>query len=262
MDALKKTPGKLYLHVANLMRSRLQSGRWAPGDRLPRLTALAEEFGVANVTVRQAMSILEDEGLICRRQGRGTFVEKTAPRPTLRLTSDWSSLVRMLEERPPDLIALDNRVAAPPALQPGEGAPADRYRYISKIHVHQGIPCALVSVYLALECYEQDPRRFQREMIIPVLESLPDVQVERGRQSLTIGYADVETAGLLRIPINTPVGSVRRILTDRSGRAIYVGELVYRGDFVRLEIELRRDPSARKNGPGPALHEDERVPGA
>lgn len=244
MDALKRAPGKLYLHVANLMRSRLESGRWMPGERLPRLTALAEEFGVANVTIRQAMGILEDEGLIRRRQGQGTFVEKVAPRPTLRMTWDWFSLVRMLEERPPEMIPLENRSASPPLLHPGEGTPAEGYRYISKIHVYEGIPCALVGVYLDLDCYQQDPQRFQEQMVIPVLESLPDVQVEQGFQSLTIGYADVETAELLRIPVNMPVGRVRRVLVDRKDRAVYVGELVYRGDFVKLEIELRREPAA------------------
>ena len=248
MDVLKNSPGKLYLHVANLMRGRLQSGEWVTGDRLPRLTALAEEFGVANVTIRQAMAILEEEGLIRRRQGQGTFVEKTPPQPALRMTWDWFSLVRLLEERPPEQIPLENRLASAPPLQPGEGQPAEGYRYISKVHVYQGIPCAVVGVHLDRHCYEQEPKRFRDEMIIPVLESLPGVEVEHGHQSLTIGYADVATAELLGIAVNTPVGRVRRVLVDPEGRAIYIGELVYRGDFVKLEIELRREPAGANGG--------------
>lgn len=238
-DVLKKSPGKLYLHVANLMRGRLLSGRWEPGDQLPRLTMLAEEFGVANVTVRQAMQILEGEGLIRRRQGQGTFVEKAPPQPTLRMTWDWSSLVRSLEESPAELILVENRPADAPALRPGEGTPAEGYRYISKVHVYDGIPCAFVGVHLDRHCYEQEPSRFRNEMIIPVLESLADVRIEHGYQSLTIGFPDIDMAEMLRLPVNMPVGRVRRVLVDQHGRASYVGELVYRGDFVKLEIELR-----------------------
>jgi sugar fermentation stimulation protein A len=61
LDIIKSSPGKLYLHVANLMRGRIRSGEWVPGDKLPRIVDLAEEYEVANVTVRQACAILEQE---------------------------------------------------------------------------------------------------------------------------------------------------------------------------------------------------------
>lgn len=249
LDIIKSSPGKLYLHVANLMRGRIRSGEWVPGDKLPRIVDLAEEYEVANVTVRQACAILEQEGLIRRYQGKGTFVSEPPTRqPSFHLTSDWMSLIRMLRESKPELKNVTNSVAEP-VLQPGEGTPAPAYRYIKKVHTCDGIPCAVVSIYLDTRCYDQAPEQFQTDLVIPVLESLPEVTVETGRQILTIGYANVETAELLNIPLNTPVGEVRRVLLDDSGCAVYVGEVTYRGDFVKLEIDLRRGETTTESRP-------------
>jgi GntR family transcriptional regulator len=57
-------------------------------------------------------------------------------------------------------------------------------------------------------------------------------------QTLTVGRADMETARLLDMDVGGPVAEVRRVITDRSDRVIYVAEIVYRGDFVRLDIQL------------------------
>lgn len=63
-----------------LLRDRILSGELTPGTKLPPHTQLAKEFGVAALTMRQVLSHLEDDGLISREQGRGTFVQaRTTP---------------------------------------------------------------------------------------------------------------------------------------------------------------------------------------
>jgi GntR family transcriptional regulator len=64
----------LYARVRDKLSARIASGDWAPGVRLPGEHALCREFQVSRITVRQALRELEDEGLIERRQGRGTTV--------------------------------------------------------------------------------------------------------------------------------------------------------------------------------------------
>lgn len=61
--------------VVDSLRSKIRSGQWLPGTKMPSHTALAEEFGVAPLTVRHALSVLEQEGFISRQHGRGTFVQ-------------------------------------------------------------------------------------------------------------------------------------------------------------------------------------------
>jgi GntR family transcriptional regulator len=86
---------------------------------------------------------------------------------------------------------------------------------------------------------DRGPQHSQYEqMVIVVLDSL-DV-VNTMRQRLTIGTADLDVACLLRVPVNSAVGIMRRVITDFNDVAIYVGEAVYRGDMVRLEREIKR----------------------
>lgn len=58
-----------------------------PGDKVPSERALCDQFGVSRMTVRQAIDILVNEGLLVRRQGRGTFVAPTKLDLQLRITS-------------------------------------------------------------------------------------------------------------------------------------------------------------------------------
>ena len=63
-----------YHQIAQVLRERIRSGSISPGERLDNQRRLAEDFGVTLMTLRQALEVLEREGLITRRHGLGTFV--------------------------------------------------------------------------------------------------------------------------------------------------------------------------------------------
>jgi DNA-binding transcriptional MocR family regulator len=66
--------------VLTVLHARIVHGDWVPGTKLPPLRDLAAELGVAPLTVRQVLAQLEDQGLVSRQVGRGTFVrEATGP---------------------------------------------------------------------------------------------------------------------------------------------------------------------------------------
>ena len=62
--------------VYTSLRERILSGEFTPGMKLPPHTELATQFGVAPLTVRQVLGRLEEDGLVSREQGRGTFVRE------------------------------------------------------------------------------------------------------------------------------------------------------------------------------------------
>ncbi|MHC4885970.1 MAG: GntR family transcriptional regulator, partial [Planctomycetota bacterium] len=71
----------IYQRIADAMEARIRSGEYAPGTRLPTDAAQAREHGVNQLTVRKAMLILQEKGLVERRQGRGTTVIEPDERP-------------------------------------------------------------------------------------------------------------------------------------------------------------------------------------
>lgn len=75
-----------YRQIAGMLREAISSGQLTTGERLPSEAALIDHFGVARMTVRQAVQELRSEGLVISEHGRGVFV-RPAP-PIRRLASD------------------------------------------------------------------------------------------------------------------------------------------------------------------------------
>jgi len=75
MDGFRKIElAKKYELVCNQLRKRILFGDILPGNRLPAVQELSSEFGVSPATIREALRVLESEGLIIVRHGAGTFV--------------------------------------------------------------------------------------------------------------------------------------------------------------------------------------------
>jgi len=240
-NLLRAAPQKLYVQVADLLRGQIREGCWLPGARLPNLEDLASHFGVAVVTVRQAIAILEEEGLVRSRHGRGTFVEKDLKQKNiwLRMDSRWGSLVEKWEGTKPNVVAVKEHTSCPP-LARTEGLPAKNYHYMRRVHVSGDMPYCVVDLYLAQHVYDRAPKRFDAERILAVLDNLPSVKVKHAREIITISSADAETARLLAIPLNSPVGAVRRLLIDENEILVCIADVIYRGDVVRIERNLDR----------------------
>lgn len=69
-----------YRQLAAILRARIKDGTYRPGKPIPSLTHLTGEYGLALTTVRRAIDILEEEGLVERIAGRGTFVTRPQDR--------------------------------------------------------------------------------------------------------------------------------------------------------------------------------------
>ncbi|MCQ8190835.1 GntR family transcriptional regulator [Streptomyces rugosispiralis] len=76
----------VFRQIADALREAIDKGRFREGDKLPSETELVDHFGVSRMTVRNALSLLQQEGLVLSEHGKGVFVR---PRPPVRrLASD------------------------------------------------------------------------------------------------------------------------------------------------------------------------------
>lgn len=233
------SPVPRYAQLSDLMRRRIERGQWPAGTRLPTLEALMDEFGVARVTVRQAIMLLAHEGLVSAQRGRGTFVTRApVARRGLRLGTSLAALADMYRDDAPKLTLIEDSIATP-RLDPAEGTPAPRYRHMRRVHSRDGEAYCVISIWLDERVFRKAPTRFRKHTIVPVLLSLSGVRIARAWQTLKIGAADVEVARLVGMPVNAPVAEVRRVCRDAAGTVIYVAEVTYRGDYIHLEMDLK-----------------------
>ncbi len=84
----------LYIQVRDTFAEDIESGVWAIGTQLPEESELARQFGISAGTVRKALDMLEAEGFLERKQGRGTFViDKEANEAARRVACTKASLL-------------------------------------------------------------------------------------------------------------------------------------------------------------------------
>ena len=186
-----------YLHIATTVAGRITSGVYAPGGRLPSGSEFCREFGVSPMTVRRALSVLENQGLVYGEKGRGTFARPLDMSDSMfRLdspTGEWldeSAEIRLLTA---SMTRADEKVAAMLGLGPGE-----RVIYLRRLVLYDGNPAMYHTEYIAY-----DPRRpvvesqLQLTSLHAFLDSGSALRFPRGELTLTAVKLDEESAAVL-----------------------------------------------------------------
>ena len=226
-----------YIQVAAALRLRIESGAWQPKEKISTLEELEEEFQVARVTVRQAVELLEREGLVTRQQGRGTFVNEVVNDKrwlTLETTS-WDAMLASIKENVPQFIKVPN--APPePRLREGEGVLANKYVFLRSVQLKDGVPYAVANVHLAKAVFDRRREKFLKHTALPIVAAM-NLNIRHAHQTVVIGTAHPETAELLQVSLSAPTAEVRWVVRDDTDTAIYVADITYRADCVKLSID-------------------------
>jgi GntR family transcriptional regulator len=228
-----------YVQLADLMRQRIARGIWPENHRLPSLEKLVEEFGVARVTVRQAIELLAREGLVLAQQGRGTFVTNEPKQDRfISVVTTLDELSRNYHDMHPEIVNIDESATSPP-LRAGDGKPAEKYAFMRRVHHRDGRPYCVINLYLDEKIFRKSPEKFRSQAVIPLLTNMKSLKIASAHQVLTIGTADIDIARLLHLPMNAPVAEVRRIFKYADNTVLYLADVTYSGDTIRVEMNLK-----------------------
>lgn len=229
----------LYLQIAESLLDRIESGDLAPGDRLPPERDLSERLGVNRMTVRRALRTLEDQGLLNRRQGDGTYVaEPKIERQASRLVSFTRGMQRRGFTPGTRLVSVEVR--------PVEASLARSLRLPVAALLHDLLRLRLLNHEpVVLERYLIPAARFpgldrfdlELRSVYEILETEYGVAIHRARQSLEPVVAGEFEAGLLGVRPGAPLMLERRTGFDAGGQPVEHGRDLYRGDRFRFVTE-------------------------
>lgn len=238
--ALQKSNVSRYIQLASLFRQRIDSGDWAVGSQIPTVKELAEQCGVATMTIRQALDLLEGEGLIERFRAKGTFVLERPSRDLwCEVQTDWSGLLIARDNATIEILG-DERHTPLPRHDATIGAAAPAYRHLRRRHSRDGAAFLLADVYVDERICPLIPEEhYTRMTAMRLIAELPGHPIADARQIVTIGSADLETASELNVSIGDPVAKVQRIAVDQQGDIILLANGIYRGDMMKIEVKLR-----------------------
>lgn len=151
-SALDRQPKYLRIHAE--LRDRISTGRWPAGHPLPAQRDLAAEFGVSVMTLRQALQLLADDGLIDTRHGSGSYVAQRYAYDLGHLRSFASDLAGQGARISTRLLAA-GVVTAPDQVDARLGGPGDVLR-LRRLRLADGQPLIVQTSYLPAELTRAD----------------------------------------------------------------------------------------------------------
>ncbi|NYT36409.1 GntR family transcriptional regulator [Allopusillimonas soli] len=230
----------LYLQLAAEFRRCIDSGMWPRGERLPTLETLMQSYDVSRMTLRQALSVLESEGLIRRARGKGTFVEPRRDHPVaLAIPTSWQEAVALSDVLGTQSITEAERAVGslPDSGMCCQAQPAPKYQYLCRLHSTNGQPFCYSEVYVEDTLFRAHRKKFKSQAAASVIARVPGLEVTESRQKLTLIHAGFQSANALRVNPGDSVAEVRR-LACADGVIIYYARLEFPPRFVELELDL------------------------
>ena len=220
----------IYLKLASLFRDRISSGAWPAGAQIGTLPELQAEYGVARVTVQQAVRLLSDEGLLSSSRGRGTFVTASAAK-----RSETAPAYDLLDLDPRFSIDILHRVQTdrcPDLMMPLPDSAAP-FIHIRKRHLMQGTPYSLVDLYLPKSIYECLPAEDEdaHRLYAQLLRDHTGVTRLEGHQTITITLATQEQAELLDVAMASPLARIDSKLIADDGQQVMAHRAFVRADL-------------------------------
>ena len=228
-----------YLDLADALRARIAARDVGPGGALAGELELARDYGTSRVTVRRALDLLRQEGLVKSRRGAGWFAALDPVRQPLGRVTTVEAAVEAAGARPGREILAFGFVDAPAdvadALQIDRDSDVLR---VERVNLADDEPFALVTVWVRADV-GADVSRADIERA-PFYDLLPLRGVELGsvHQTITAEIASAATARALACAPGVALLLSRRVTYDAAGMPTLVSEHRYPADRTTFEIDF------------------------
>jgi GntR family transcriptional regulator len=234
----------LYVQLEQIIKSQIITGELLPGEQIPTEKDLSETYHVSSITSRQAILNLVSEGLLTRKQGKGTFVTETLPDLknilTLHLRGDIHEIVpegltaQKVELLDMITMKVPKRVARLLHLADGEEVVR-----VKRTRSENEIPISYVKNYLPLEIGEKINRADLS--IYPMLDILRNqlgIPLRRGTQYIGAIVADYDIASALSAAISSPILYQETLIFAGEDEPVEFVQTFYRADHIRFTVKL------------------------
>ncbi|WP_082393075.1 GntR family transcriptional regulator [Nocardia arizonensis] len=235
--------------IRDILRARIRSGVY--GNRpLPAESQLAADFGTSRNIVRDALTLLRDEGLVDRVPGAGTFVLADKAVQGLDRLRGLAETFETGSDRVVNRVLLAEIVPATPLVAERlELEPATPVVALERIRYLDGSPLSLDASYLTADVGEPllglDLTGCD---VFGLLEAELGLPLGSAAVSIEAVAADPTVAGLLEVRSGSPLLFLERLTYTDSGRPIDLEYVRYRGDRFSLSGRLHRTPVTPNRG--------------
>ena len=227
----------LYLQLANTLARQVAAAAYAPGDRLPTEEELIHRYHVSRVTVRQAMRLLRERGLIVRRPAKGTFIAGPLVKQDLAVLGGFYDAL-VAQGFQPTMRLLDYRLVRCP---PGVRAKLHHEKAMWLLRQHwvgaTQLAVACTHLHPSAQCVSR--AQVEANPSYRILEDLLGFTIARADLAIRADRAEREPARLLGVGPATPVLILERITYAPSGEPLEYTVFYLRPDAYEFALTIR-----------------------
>lgn len=236
----KNYPLPMYYQLKEILRERITTGEWQPGDLIPSERELSERYEISRMTARQALTELTVEGLLRREQGKGTYVAEPKIKQGLTSLTGFTEDIHTRGARPGSQVLRLELVTTPiSALRALQITPDQQMVLLERLRLVEDEPIALESCYLHFnnvqEILQED---FENNSLYELLAKKYNITPARAEQQVGADLCNQREQELLNITKGMPVLRNSRITFDQWGRPFEYTESAYRADRYTFQAEL------------------------
>jgi GntR family transcriptional regulator len=234
----------LYHQVAGILRQRIEEGVYPVGTRLQSEDEFAAEFDVSRATVRQAIGELVMEGLVVRRQGRGTFVESIGKAVLKqRFRGSLSDLIAESHRATTRDIDVAHDTTFPGYIATALHLPEPQGTIVRRTRMMDGEPFSYTVSYLPSEIGKKavSLAGLRRTALMELLLK-QGIALHSATQSICAQLADPGLCSRIDVELGSAVLYVERLVQDSSGQPVEFVRSWYRGDRYEYTVTLDIDP--------------------
>jgi len=237
-------PSSLYLTVKDEIEELIVKGTFKPGDQLPSEYDLSKKYGVSRMTLREALRALEEEGLVAKKQGLGTFVKTTAQRIKSILDVNYgvTEMIKNMGFRPgtqeknvEEVFADSHMVKALNVKEGTKIIALERVRTADKIPVAYTLDMIPVTVLPNMNDLKD-----LGESIYDFLQEKCNINLSSSMARLFSTKATRKLADKLRIKLNSPLFLLEQTDTDQAGSPVVFSREYFVNDYFDFVIYRRR----------------------
>lgn len=224
------SPLPLYHQLAEILLSRIRSGQYPPGGRIPSEHQLAATYGIGRPTVRQAVELLVRRHWLKRRRGSGTYVcEKPKEVDLFSLDGTHASFQR-------EGLSISTHVLSPmqrKPVEPAEGNPFSSHEAycFSRLTRVASAPVLVEHMFFDTAVFSGiDTIDVKGRSLSEIVEEHYYLRPVQGKQNFSIGYPDNRIASSLGVECSQPVLTVQRYLDFPNASRAFYAELFCQTD--------------------------------
>lgn len=246
MDLNPRSPVPKHLQLRDILLDLIE-GELQPEQVIPSERELSERYGVARMTVRQAVDALVTEGRLFKVAGRGTFVAKPKLDLQIRLTSYTEEMARRGMVAASKTLVFERVKASGHLARELEVDPGELVVRFKRLRLADGVPMAVERTYLVDQRVPGLADGEAPSSLYTYLAERYALIPDWGEDSIEAIAADEDIAALLEIPVGGPVLHIERHAYT-GGTLLDYSVMSFRADRYKLWVPLAR-PAARITNP-------------